>query len=61
MIDEHDMLRSAREQLLTSARRSMRYGAEPHDWLDHHAAQWALDAVTQREVDAIVAYVWGVE
>ena len=57
----HDLAREAREQLSTSARRSMRYGAEPHDWLAHHAAQWALDAVTQREVDAVIAYVWGID
>lgn len=31
----HDLAREAREQLYTSARRSMRYGAEPHDWLAH--------------------------
>lgn len=58
---ERDAVREAREQLYSSARRSMRYGAEPHDWLDHHAAQWALDRVSQREVDAIVAMVWGIE
>lgn len=61
MIDEADMMRTAREQLFTSARRSARYGAEPHDWLAHHAAKWALDVVPEREVGAIVSYVWGIE
>ena len=56
-----DALRDAREQLYTSARHCMRHGGKPHDWQVHHAAAWALDLTTQRDVAAVVALVWGIE
>jgi hypothetical protein len=56
-----DARRHARMRLFGSARESRRLGREYWQWLDHDADQSALDAVSQREVDAIIAYVFGVE
>jgi hypothetical protein len=53
-----ELTRAARAELFESARHAARHGTAPDAWLVHHAAQWALDAVTQREVDAVIAYVW---
>jgi hypothetical protein len=53
--------RNARMELFESARDSRRLGREYWQWLDFDAAQWALDAASQRDVNAVIAFVWGVE
>lgn len=57
MAPDHSPLRiDARRELMHSARRSYR-----RQWQDCDAPQWALDAVSRSEVDAVVAFVWGWE
>lgn len=55
-----DELTEAHRVLVRSARAARDSGQEYWQWLDS-APQWALDTVSQREVDAVVAYVFGVE
>lgn len=53
------LVMDARETLRDTARDCRRKGGDEQDWLFSHAPQWALDAVTQREVDAVIAMTWG--
>lgn len=58
LVDEHEVRIDARVILLRSARAAYRAGIAAQQWQDHIAAQWALDAVSQNEVDHLKAYVW---
>lgn len=58
MSDIEEQKQAARADLFYGARLASRYGKEPMDWLDT-VPQWALDLLPQREIDAIVAYIWG--
>lgn len=49
--------REARETLYLDAKRARRHGADEQQWL-FDAPQWALDALTQREVDAVIGMTW---
>lgn len=53
-----DEAKAAREELYRSARRSCRF-LDASRWLVDVAPQWALDRVTQREIDALIDLVWG--
>ena len=48
---------AAIEVLLDEAKRCARMGDERSTFVDN-APQWALDAVTQRQLDAIVEMAW---
>lgn len=48
----------ARAVLRQTARDCKRRGGTADEWRDHCAPQWALDAVTQREVDAVISLTW---
>lgn len=48
---------AAIEVLLDEAKRCARMGDERSTFVDN-APQWALDAVTQSQLDAIVAMAW---
>ena len=48
---------AAIDVLLDEAKRCARMGGERQEFIDD-APQWALDAVTQRQLDAIVEMAW---
>lgn len=58
---DHEERIDARAVLLRSARHACRAGLEPQQWQDHGAAQWALDALPQVEIDHLKAFVWSGE
>lgn len=53
-----DEAKAAREELYHSAKRASRH-VDASRWLADVAPQWALDRVTQREIDALIDLVWG--
>lgn len=50
-------LACARSELLDTAKRAARMGLDRSEWL-RDAPQWALDAVSERDVEAVVEMAW---
>lgn len=48
----------ARKELTRSAWDAKEWNVDSQTWLDNLAPQWALDRVSQTEINHLIMYIW---